>query len=187
MPILLEHAADDRARVTAGIPGLSPEKRRDISESSLKRIYQDALVAEYRGNNEKAIAKDGAIQDVTDIEQVTGIPLNGARLISRLKKLNPNLWFEVSKADPSKSGVYLLKNDLTGGMEKEFIAGFETHWNPEFALRVTDEQGNAKGIVPGWRRMLMRLIRKGLINESAAFRLFGPPSRESENWARFTQ
>lgn len=182
MPILREHASDDRGRVTAGLPSLSSEKRRDITEAGLRHIYQRALQAEYRNNEDSALAKDGSIVDTTDWEQVVGIPLTGARLITRLRKLNHNLYFEQSKADPTKTGVYILNE----GRHKEFMVGMETEWNPEFSLRVTDDQGKAKGLISGWRRVLSRLIRSRVINETAAFRLFGPPSRESENWARFT-
>lgn len=184
--LLRENAKDDRGRVTAGIPSLSSKKRHTITDKALLKIYQASLVSEYRHNEETALAKDGSIENTMDWEQVVGIPLTGARLITRLRKLNNSLWFEPSKADPTKTGVYILKNDLKGGQEKEYLAGFETEWNPEFSLRVTDTEGKAKGHIPGWRKTLMRLIRAGLISEPSAFKLFGPPSRESENWARFT-
>lgn len=172
--------------MTAGLPSLSSEKRHTITDWALHKIYQDSLVREYKKNEQDALAGDGAIQNTMDVEQVAGIPLTGARFLTRLKKLNSSLWFEPSNSDPSKTGIYLLKNDFKGGLEKEYIVGIETEWNPEFTLRVTDAEGKAKGIVPGWRRALTRLIRAKLVNESSAFKLFGPPSRDSENWARFT-
>lgn len=187
MSLTLEYAKDDRGRVTAGIPSLDSSRRRDITEYHLRQIYQQSLQAEYRGNEEKATSPDGDLSDVTDWEQVVGIPLTGARLATRLHKLNPSLWFEQSNSDPAKSAVYHLKNDLKGGLTKEFICGYETEWNPEFSLRVVDDEGKAKGIISGWRRLLAKLIRARLISEPKAFTIFGPPSRDSENWARFTQ
>jgi hypothetical protein len=183
----LEHAVDDRGRATAGLPALSSSKRREITDYQLRQIYQRSLQSEYRGNEETATAPDGAIDDVTDLEQVVGIPLVGPRIITRLKRLNKNLWFERSNADSSKTGIYVLEPSLSGGMEKKFLCGMETELNPEFSVRVVDEAGAAKGIISGWRRILMRLIRARLISEPGAFALFGPPSRDSENWARFTQ
>ena len=180
-----EHAKFDNQRVTAGIPGLSPEKRRDITERGLMRAYQVACQQDYRSNEERATAADGAIDDVTDYEQVVGIPLMGVRIIGRLKKLNHNLYFERSNADPGKTGIYILRNDFKGGLEKHFLCGIETDLNPEFSLRVLGEDGAPKAIIGGWRRALMRLIREGYITESGAHALFGPPSRDSENWARF--
>lgn len=181
-----EHARNDNQRITAGIPSLSPEKRRDITEDGLMRAYQRSLQQDYRSNEEKATASDGAIEDVTDYEQVVGIPLVGARVIGRLRKLNSNLYFERSNADPHKTGVYILRNDFKGGQEKHFLCGMETDINPEFSVRVLGDDGKPKGIISGWRRVLMRLIRAGIITESGAHMLFGPPSRDSENWARFT-
>src|SRR6185437_788748 len=166
------------------IPGLSPRQRHDITEYQLRNVYQKALQAEYARNEQDATASDGEIDDVTDWEQVVGIPLVGARIIGRLKKLNSNLWFEVSNADPAKTGVYLLKN-VFGVQEKQFICGMETEINPEFSVRVLDAEGKPKGIIAGWRRLLMRLIRERLITETKAYTIFGPPTRDSENWARF--
>ena len=185
MPLALEKPRDDNARITAGIPGLSSQMRRQITETQLSRAYQRTLQQEYFKNQENAKADDNGT-DVTDWDQIVGIPLTGARIISRLKKLNPSLWFEVSNADPNKMGIYLLCSDLQGGMDRKFICGMEREINPEFSLRIVDDKGEAKGIISGWRRVLMRLIRERLITEPGAWSLFGPPTRDSENWARFT-
>ena len=186
-----EHAKPDGQRVTAGIPSLSPGKRHDITDKQLLRYYQQSLLQEVQDREAAAKAPDGDIEDVTDKEQIVGIPMEGFRLVSRLTKLakanGHRLWSEPSNADPNTTGLYLLKNDMNGGQEKQFIVGIMTHMNPEFSLRVTDDEGNAKAILPGWRRALMKLIRARIITEAGAFAMFGPPSRQSENWARFTQ
>ena len=181
----LEQLRPSNERVTAGLPSLSPDRRRTIDEFNLKQAYQRCLQAEYARNETDATKPDGSM-DVTDYEQVIGIPLIGARIIGRLKKLNRNLWFERSHADGTKTGVYVLKNDFKGGQVKEYVCGMETEMNPEFSLRVVDHEGKPKGIISGWRRLLMRLIRSGLITEHGAMVMFGPSSRDSENWARFT-
>jgi hypothetical protein len=186
MPIH-ECAPLDNQRVTGGIPSLSPEKRRDVTEAQLRYIYQKACQNEYRKNEQTALAPDGSMEDVTDWDQIVGIPLEGWKVCARLKRLNPNLWFEPSKAAPDQTGIYLLKNDFKGGQTKEFLCGIPTEICPEFALRVVNPDGSPKGIVPGWRRALMRLIRARVISESAAYSIFGPPSRDSENWALFAQ
>jgi hypothetical protein len=178
-----EHAG--KASVTAGIPGLSPKRRDYITEYEFQQVYQRTCAQSYRSNEEKALASDGAIEDVTDWDQVVGIPLMGLRVISRLRKLNSNLWFEKSNSDSSKTGVYIIKN-IMGIPVKQHICGMETDLNPEFSVRVVGQDGTPKGIIGGWRRVLMRLIKDKLITESGAFALFGPPSRDSENWARFT-
>lgn len=186
MALLREQYRDDNQKVTAGLSSLSPSKRKDFTEAEIGRAYQKALHADKEQKEADAVASDGEIKDTSDLEQVIGIPLEGWKVCARLKKLNRNLWFERSHAMPSQIGVYLLKNDFAGGQEKEFLCGMEAEQNPEFTLRVKNPDGTAKGILPGWRRVLMRLIRKNLITEYAAYAIFGPPSRGSENWARFT-
>lgn len=181
-----EYVPDDKGRVTAGLPSLTPQKRHEITDYHLSLVYQRACQQEYFRNEQNATAADGAIDDVTDWEQVVGMPLSGPRIIGRLRKMNPMLWFEQSHVDPTKTGIYLL-NSIPGSPDKQFICGMETEINPEFTVRVLDSQGNAKGIIGGWRRVLMRLIRARLITEARAWALFGPPSRDSENWARMTQ
>jgi hypothetical protein len=186
MALTREVIRDDNQRVTAGLPSLSPEKRREFTESQISYAYQRACQNEYKQNEEEALASDGAMGDVSDWEQVVGIALQGWQICSRLKKLNCSLWFERSNAAPEQLGIYLLKNDFKGGQAKEFLCGMQAELNPEFSLRVKNDDGTPKGIIPGWRRVLMRLIRKNIITEPGAFAMFGPPSRESENWARFT-
>jgi len=186
MGLVHEHTPDDRGRVSAGNPSLSSEKRRDITERQLTYLYQKACQKEYR-DNEQAALKDDNGMDVTDYDQIVGIPIEGYKIAIRLKRLNKNLWFEPSNAAPEQTGVYLLKNNFLGGQEKEFLCGMQSELNPEFSLRVTNDDGTPKGILPGWRRLLMRLIRKNLITEAGANAMFGPPSRDSENWARFVQ
>lgn len=186
MSLTLEKPREDRGKITAGIPSLDSTRRTSITEAQLLHIYQRSLQADYRGREEAAIAPDGMISDTTAWDEIVGIPLTGVRIMARLKKLNPNLWFERANADASKTGVYILKPDGKGGMEKVYLCGMESELSPEFSLRITDNEGKAKGIIGGWRRLLMRLIRERIITESRANALFGPPSRDSENWARFT-
>jgi len=185
--LALEKPHHSPTRVTAGYSSLDCGREYQITEDALRREYQRTLQAEYFRNEKNATVPDGDITDTTNWEEVVGIPLTGARIISRLKRLNSQLWFEPSNSDNSKTGMYVLRPALKGGMEKMFLCGMETDVNPEFSLRVVDNEGKAKGIISGWRRVLMRLIQSRLISEPQAYALFGPPSRGSENWARFTQ
>lgn len=184
---LREQYRDDNQKVTAGVSSLSPNKRRDFTETEIRMAYQKACQNEYVQNEKDALASDGDIGDVSNWGEVVGVALQGWQVCARLKKLNSNLWFERSNSNPSQLGVYLLKNDFKGGQAREFLCGMEAELNPEFSLRVKNEDGTPKGIIPGWRRVLMRLIRKSIITEPGAYAMFGPPNRDSENWARFTQ
>jgi hypothetical protein len=180
-----EQIREDGQRITAGLPSLTSDKRREITERQLSIAYTRALTGIAREREEAALASDGSIDDVSDWEQIVGIALQGWQVCARLKKLNSNLWFERSNADPNILGIYRLKNDFKGGQAKEYLCGIQAELNSEFALRIKNDDGTPKGIIPGWRNALMRLIRTNVITEAGAFAMFGPPSRESENWARF--
>lgn len=185
MPILRERAQGTRKRVTAGLPSLSPERRFSLTEQQLHSEYQRTLRREVVHNDEVAAHPVDGERKMDDPAAQMGIPLQGERLIGRLKKLNPNLYFERSISDSTRYGCYLLRPDIEGG--KEYLVGFEAELNPEFTIIVNDDQGKFKKFIPGWRRVLMRLIRAKIITEAAAFAVFGPPNRDSERWATLVQ
>jgi hypothetical protein len=176
MALVLEHAPNDKGRVTAGIPSLDSSKRFGITEAALKRYYQNALVTEYKNNELAAVAPDGK-RDTTNWDAQVGIPLTSGQIIKRLRKLNSSLWYEVSTADATKMGIYHFRDGV-----KSFIVGFEAQTSPEFSVRVVDEKGKFKKEIRGWRTMLQRLVRARFVTEAGVFTQFGPPTRESENW-----
>lgn len=184
MPILRERAQRDNGKVTAGLPALTSERRFEVTDAQLHQIYQQALLREVVENDRKAAHPTDGGRPMEVAEAQVGIPLQGERIIGRLKKLNPYLWFERSLADPTRYGCYILSPSHEGG--KLYIVGFEAEMNPEFTLIVNDEWGKFKKFVPGWRRVLMRLIRARIISEAQAHNIFGPPTRDSERWAQLT-
>lgn len=185
MAILREHAQGTNNRVTAGLPSLSPERRFNVTEKQLHHEYQRALRREVIHNAAIAAHPEDGSRAMDNAEAQMGIPLQGERIIGRLRRLNSNLYFERSIADPSRYGCYLLNPQVEGG--KEYLVGFEAELNPEFTVIVNDEKGEFKKFIPGWRRVLMRLIRARVITEARANAMFGPPNRDSERWALYTQ
>jgi hypothetical protein len=185
LAILREYAKRDKEKVTAGVPGLSPAQRFYLTEQTLKKIYQQELTAEALKNDAWASDPKDGKRTMADWAAQVGIPLQGERIIGRLRRLNPNLYFERSKSDPTKYGVYILNPIRDGG--REHLVGMEADINPEFTVIVNDENGKFQKFIPGWRRVLMRLIRAKVISEAAANRVFGPPNRDSQRWAELTQ
>lgn len=184
MAILREHAQRDNGKVTAGLPALTSERRFTLTEQQLHRLYQQALQREVVENDQKAAHPTDGGRPMDNPDAQVGIPLQGERIIGRLKRLNPNLWFERSLSDPSKYGCYVL--DSTKETGKQYIVGFEAAINPEFTVILNDDKGKFKKFIPGWRRVLMRLIRARLITEARANAVFGPPNRDSERWTQLT-
>lgn len=116
-------------------------------------------------------------------ESPRGIALTSDTIIQRLTRLNRNLHIEPSINDPNILGVYLL--DPLVGSGKRFLVGFNRGVNTEFTTKELNQDGSLKRIIPGWRRVLMRLIRAKAITESAANVMFGPPNADSANWQMF--
>lgn len=179
----MDFAINSNERVTAGIPGLSPLIRDSTDYFHRQRDTQDAAFKQKEDRRKQAIAPDGQ-RDSTNREVQEGIPLHSSVIIWRLKQLNSNLWFEVSNSDVDKMGIYYLDPEAEEG--KRFIVGMEREWSPEFTTVLHDERGECNGIAAGWRRAIMRLIRTRFISESGAYKLFGPPSRDSEKWHLYT-
>jgi hypothetical protein len=155
-------------------------KRRDEAVARSRSAYS---VAE---SKRKAAISPDAGRSMLDAEQQTGIPIHSDIIMRRLMKLNPNLWFEVSHANDKQYGVYLLDPGSPGG--RQFICGMHRGMCREFITGSTDEAGELLGatVIPGWRRVIAVLIRKGLISEPKANALFGPPSRASQKWQALT-
>ena len=172
---------DSKARVTQGCPGLSPHERDRKDYRGHWREYQKSLLS-VSVEKKEACRRPDAGRDTTDKAQQRGIPLEGWRIASRLKRLNPSLYFELSLAMPSRMGIYYV-DPLAG---RRYIVGMEADSNPEFETKVLDETGECKTTLRGWRTVLAKLIRARFISEAGASRLFGPPSRDSENWANAT-
>lgn len=101
--------------------------------------------------------------------------------MARIHKLNSALFFERSIALPENMGIYFL-HPVNG---KSFICAFPAEHIPEFELKIVDEHGKPKMPKRGWRTVLTKLIQGRFITEAATYALFGPPSRDSENWALY--
>src|SRR5947207_13151528 len=95
-------------KVSQGIPALSPERRRrrDTLERTRERD-RESLRAKIR-DDEATVASDGGL-DTTDAGRQLGLPMAAPEFIRRLKALNPHLIFEVSRADPTKYGIYRMQ------------------------------------------------------------------------------
>jgi hypothetical protein len=145
-------------------------------------------------------------RDTMNPEAQFGRKMHSSSIIRKLKKMNGSLMFEVSKSDPTRMGVYAF-NGVSNMLDPNpkyrgyaMVCGMESGESPEFSIRkakkskqlITDADGNVTGSdyvyefvgeVRGWRTVLARLIRFGIIDLSAAEKEFkinqGP---DSKNW-----
>lgn len=166
-------------QVNAVRSSLSPDKRYQIDRNGYKRIYQDSMLGDAKAKRD-ACTRPDAGRDQTNAQQQMGIPLKCEVIVSRLKKLNPSLWFELAKADASKMGVY-VRNDAL--LEKRmYLFCFESGISPEFTIKKVDKDGECVGLTKGYRDVLSTLIRKRLISEPKTVLLFGVPTKDSQFW-----
>lgn len=158
------------------------DKKEQASETNREKLH--GMVKAKQKKDAATIAPDAG-RDVTDITQA-GRWLSPLKMKKALSTLNAKLRFEVSVADPTKTGIYLLDRISNLGTYHhglKFICGMESGYSPEFSIR-TEKNGVMSGEVRGWRTVLAMLIKQRLIQKYEAENLFKVNfGRESENWS----
>jgi hypothetical protein len=176
-------------------------------QESRHESRRKALMQEIRSNT--ITVESDAGRDVTNLLAQLGRSMTCKQVMDRLKLCNPNLVFEISKADRSKMGVYVMRDVHlpTGGFERKkvFLFGMESGYMPEFSV-----MHKAKATLPnpellgsqektrevqwlsvdtfaaetrGWRTVLVRLLHQKLITRHEIQKHFGwEPSQDSAKW-----
>jgi hypothetical protein len=186
-------------RVVAGST-VTPEARFQKDKGGYKREYQKALATDANQKAEASVRVDNG-RSRTEWDASIGIPITAETFMRRLLQLNSSFWFERANADKEKIGIYrLCEPDMNYPEGKIFICGFHDGLMPEFFLQEKEEDrvmniggetvvhsGGCKRILrQGYRTILQRLVRAGMINLAAAEAIFGPPSYDSAHWALLT-
>lgn len=167
---------------------LSPDARYEFERGQYKAEFQQKAIADFDGRQQMALAKDNG-RDRTNLDEGIGMPLHSSVFIQRLLKINPSLWFERSEADREKIGIYLQVPISLEYLEgKRFLMGFHDGILPEFVLlKKADGQGHTGILRQGWRTILARLLRMGVIDGLGQIEImFGQPSCQSAYWAVLT-
>ena len=179
--------------MTAGIPSLMPDKRRKWDVVTKTRHTDSQNLRDQIAKDSLTTAPDGD-RPVTSLASQLGRPMTSQQVIEKLKKLNSSLHFEVSIADSTKVGIYRLSPE-----GKKFICGMERGFMPEFSVRHGEDieipdpdlrGGSVKARritreTRGWRTVLARLVRAGLVRLSDVERCFAF-GRDSKNWKELT-
>lgn len=181
----------------------------EMDEHRRASVQKATLEAEIR-EEKAARPKDGEVE-MTNLAERMGRPIQVGTFISILKRLNPSLIFELSRADPSKYGVYRPiygAAAISAGVDKVFICGMESGINlggridegvmPEFSF-----MENYDVVVPdlnrpvrkkflreirGWRTVLASLYTEGLLTELQIEWTFKvSEGRDSANWQKRTR
>ena len=169
--------------------------------AQLDRYFRDVQKEKHHNAAEGALAKQRAAVEgkdgdflTTDSTAQLGRPLTRKVVIDRLSKLNPNLVFEQSRANPAIGAVYFRDgvsnmDDLDHNCRgRRHIVGMEwTGISPEFTTKKIecDQWGKPqmKGQIRGWRTVLARLIKERLVSVPDVERVFSiARGRDSQRW-----
>jgi hypothetical protein len=179
---------------------VSPEQRSaGARQDAAAQGQKDRLRAEIR-KHASYVAPDGDA-DITEPEIQAGRPLHRSEVMRRLRRLNPDLRYEQALADPAKGGIYVVENridPLTGKSPwKRFICGIPHEQVTEFHIpctieaRIPDPDFPAQqiivqkltGAIPGWRAVLLKLLKEGLVSPAGIDREFHiTQGRSSRRW-----
>jgi hypothetical protein len=143
---------------TPQLKRLSPQERLLASFESTDRMLQ-----QFRLDDHEALK---------NAETRIGKPMTHAELIQRVGKLTHNrVWAEDSRNDEKVCGFYTVHD---GG--KKFLCAFDKGPLPEFSFIFTDAADLPIKEKRGWRTVLVRLLKMGVISWSEVISGFGDAS-----------
>ena len=172
----------------------------------------EALAQEIWSNS--ITVEDDAGRDTSNLLAQMGRPMASQEVERKLKLINPALIFERSLQDPTKVGLYIMKDErnAANSWEKRKISlcGMEAGVMPEFSVlhkakkRVANPELFGKDAptreidwthvdtftaeTRGWRTVLVRLLHLGLITRLNVETHFGwQPSQDSRKWSEQTR
>jgi hypothetical protein len=193
---LLSHVGQ---KVSSSAPSLSPDKRLITDCKELSKFRHDSAIDKGFAEQRRNAAMDGS-RPMDTAEAQVGRPMSHDMVQKRLETLNRNLIFQVSPADNTKVGIYILDKTATEG--RRFIMGMEHGWAPEFTIRKLrwvkrlvvanpvpqyEDIPEYAGEKRGWRKVLAVLIRGRYISKVGAEKAFGLPTLDSKQWQELTE
>ncbi len=178
---------------------VSPESMRALDHHEQSVAEQKDLLLNDIADRKSYVAPDGDI-DITKPGAQRGRPILASDMMKRLTRLNPNIKFKAS-TNPDILGIYYITNQpdpMTGkspwcrhicGMPSGEISEFhqplivtEKIPDPNNGLNVIDGQ-TLEGHIPGWRAILLSLIKEDIIfpyQAEAEFKV--SQGRSSKRW-----
>lgn len=174
---------------------VSPAQRRAGDARRKARFEYDEKLKMERLQNSMLLTPDGGV-DVQNMEAQKGRWVTREELVRRIRKMNPNLFYEQSIYAPEQGAMYM--HDWLLG-QKRMVVNFPHDVVFEFSVPITkpalqpvnatDAEWHVIQQVdqyrPGWRRVLVKLIHQGLITPSDAEREFKvSQGRSSQKWQR---
>ena len=173
---------------------LSPQAKRFGERIERSRAQSQSNLRQERERNARLLNPDGD-SDVSSMEAQQGRRLHRTEVVRRIKKLNPNIWYETSIRYPAQGGLYIedgrspYRKRLLVGMPDGIVNEFSTvltkpalipdmtvaaHWQ-------TIQQVDSK--LPGWRAVLLKLLMEGIVSMAGVEKEFQiSKGRSSQFW-----
>jgi hypothetical protein len=181
---------------------LSPAGRRAGAVQEKTRAVQTQQIKDEIKKRQGFAAKDGDA-DVTSKANQEGRFMLRQAFVKKVRKLNPNLFYERSIRHPDQGGLYLNDNQIDPltlqRVGKRMVCSFPHHKISEFDVRQMIDKRipdpdvplhwqNVPDLdqhIPGWRSCLYRLFQSGLIEFQASVKEFDlTQGRSSQNWQK---
>ncbi len=181
-----------------GLDGAKQKEWREAAAREKAAAERQKELAQEILSNTITVEDDNG-RDVSDLVAQMGRPMASEEVIRRLKLCNQRLIF-IKHPRYELYGIYIkkLERNSTGGFSERqiHVCGMESGIMPEFSVlhKTTKKVPNPDGPdwleVPtflaetrGWRTVLIRLLKAGLISKYQAEFNFGwSPSVESRKW-----
>jgi len=148
------------------------------AEEKLKQSFEqtDHMLDRYRLDDHETL-KDQAAR--------MGTPMHHNELIRKVTALNASVWAEDSLTNPTTVIGFYTK--LPDG-SKKYLGSFEKGFLPEFSYVLVDAADLPIKEKRGWRTVLLRLLKQGVLSWGQIKAAFGDSMHvSSERWRRETQ
>ena len=174
---------------------LSPDLVKRMDKLLEGREDSIARLKDERQRNDVLLTPDGDF-DTTNMEAQEGRKLHRSEVVRRILKLNSSLWYEQSINYPDQGGLY-IKDMTVHGFNKRMVSSMPHGWIPEFSVPLTvpsvvpsldlapvwDAIRQVDSQIPGWRTVLIRLLKGGLITAGGVEQEFQiTRGRSSQKW-----
>jgi hypothetical protein len=146
-----------------------------------KRLARNEIAGFIKEDRARMIAptRNPEYEEMTGVGRL-GKVMHHSELVSKLQKVVPNLvvWPGNIAGDISLYRIY--------GEQVDFICYSNEGWLPEFSIVEFNKDMQPIHERRGWRTVLLRIIKFGLLTEELAEKTFGRPSspQQARFWAR---
>lgn len=159
------------------LPNHLTDKNLNFAEASAKyKAEKDKQLDQYRLPDQQLL---------TDLVARMGKPMTHTDMVERIRKITGyKLWAEESITMPGNMNLYRMVKDVKTCCNTPFRMGYV----PEYTVIHETDRRMPGERTPGWREVLLRLIKQRIITRPQADGMFGPPTPTNTTlWQQFVR